>query len=216
MLFKQKMDQANYRQLRFLSTALLILTAIKASAFAPASAHTPFPERDNIHLSSAQAYNENQDTIAVVCDTLILRQICDYCEGENSTFYPRKFAENTTCLCYRSSVSAVESINEYIRLHKDEIKVIVIENPSYVLFKLDFKSCNQIKKLMVFGNDWGCDAIPTIPVDLLSRPTFRKVVFDGVRFPTAELDRLKKEFPEVQLTGNPPEYSVDWDSNLNN
>jgi len=79
----------------------------------------------------------------LVCDTLILRDICDYCLGENSHYYPHKFSPTTTCICY--SDSSIDFINSFIDLHKKEIKIIIIENPSNVLNDLNFKKMTKIE-----------------------------------------------------------------------
>lgn len=156
----------------------------------------------NANVISAQYESINQidsiwfyapKTVSTVCDTLILRQICDYCLGEKSVFYPIKFSNTSSCLCYTYDNENLDSINAFIKSHNTEIKTLIIENPSRVIKKLEFGLLSHLCSFNIFGNDYDCDAISTLPKELLKQPELRYLVFEGVRFPKQEIIRIKKE-----------------------
>lgn len=170
---------------------------------------------------SAQNNNENEwentpKNLTEKCDTLFLRQICDYCNGENSSYNPTKYRETTSCICYSYNEFFVEKINEFLQKQQNEIKIITIENPSNVIFKLNFKNLNKLETLSIFGNDYDCDAIKTLPNELLSLPSLKNLEFNGVRFPKTEIERIKKEFPNLNFVGEISEYDEGWDKTLKN
>jgi hypothetical protein len=157
-------------------------------------------------------WKESPKTLSKKCDTLIIRQICDYCLGKKSTYSPKKFSSTTSCLCYTYNTYFPDKINHYINLHKDEIVVIVIENPSNIIFKLDFKPLKKLETLSLFGNDYDCDAIKILPDELLKISTFKNVLFNGVRFPGEEIKNLKNKYPQLKLIGTISEYDSSWDN----
>jgi hypothetical protein len=138
-------------------------------------------------------------------DTLILRDICDYCSGENSTFFPRNFSPNTKCLCYEEALK----VDSFIANNCKSIKYIKIENPSKIIFNIDFDSFSELNTLMIFGNDF--DVIRTLPPYLMRLQSLKNIIVSGVGIPSKEIKRLKKLYPNVEFSEEIPEYEKDWD-----
>lgn len=151
-------------------------------------------EKENMYWGTDEKH------ISKRCKKLILRNICDYCLGKNSYYKPVRFSKTTSCLCYNDAVS-IPKINEFIFNHRNEIKEIIIENPSFIIFNLNFHNLKELKTLKIFGNDYNCDALNTFPKEILSLPSMRYIVFDGVRFPKNELEKIKKEFSKIKFVG---------------
>jgi len=162
-------------------------------------------------IAAENEWKTSSKTISGKCDTLILRQICDYCLGDSSYYYPHKFSPTTSCICYGYNAYFIEKINEFMVKRKDEIKVIIIENPSNILFQLKFKNLTKMQTLSIFGNDYNCDALKTFPDDLLALKTMKAIVVEGVRLPGKEITRLKKVYPDLNFIGTIEEYQEDWD-----
>lgn len=152
-------------------------------------------------------YLPAQQTVAK-CDTLILRENCDYCLGERSTYQPRKFSPTTTCICYAGK-TGIKDVNKYIQNHKGEIKSVTIENPSHIIFDLNLGKLKKLQMLDIFGADK--DAIKILPEELLSLPSLQRIIFTNVQFPKSELDRLRIKFPRVVFEGKIEEYQEQWD-----
>ncbi len=144
------------------------------------------------------------------CDTLIILQNSDNCAGGG--YFSDTLNPTTSYLCHYFHWPY--RINQFIVEHKDEIKVIVIENPSNLLPSLKFKELSKLEGIFLFGNDYNCDAIKTVPLELLTTSTLERINFDGVRFPTLELEKLKVAFPKIQFTGTISEYMKEWDQSL--
>lgn len=161
-------------------------------------------------------WKHNTKVLTKKCDTLILRQICDYCEGENSSYQPRKFSPTTSCICYSNNIYIPDKINQFINKHGNEIKVLIIENPSNIILKLNFKNFKKLETLSVFGNDYNCDALNTLPADLLSIPGMQNLIFKGVRFKKSEIERIGKEYPKIKFEGKIDEYMLWWDQTVDN
>ncbi len=140
----------------------------------------------------------NEKTFSNKCKTLILRDECDYCLGEKSYYAPVKFNNTTSCLCYRTCF--VPKINEFINSRCNEIKEIIIENPSNIIFELNYKNLNKLEEITLFGNDF--DVLKSLPADLLSLPNMKKIIFKVVQIPESEIEMIRMEFPKIKIVGN--------------
>lgn len=136
------------------------------------------------------------------CDTLILRQICDYCEGVNSVYAPTTFSPVTRCLCYYSyEGNPVQKINDTIAKYKASIKHLTIENPSGIIYEVDFKNLTGLHTLHIFGNDYNTDRLSNFPADMLNQKSLKKIIFEGVRFDLNELEQIKTQYPKIEIVG---------------
>ncbi|MEZ5006682.1 MAG: hypothetical protein R2753_00885 [Chitinophagales bacterium] len=139
----------------------------------------------NIQASTERKINKAKEA-------LVLRQIGELC-GDS---------EEYECLCYTDDEKAVERINQYIMHHRKDIKSITIENPSQVIDELNFKRLKQLEEFIIFGNDYDTDGLYTLPKQLLKLPNLKIIEFDGVRFPSKELNKIKRKYPNLIIKGN--------------
>ncbi len=136
-------------------------------------------------------------------DTLILRQICDYCLGENSYYHPQKFAANTICLCYYDfDDKDTGKLQRQILEVAPTIKHITIENPSQYISSIPFAKFKSLQSLYLFGNDFNTDGLTAFPETLLQLSTLKLIEFYGVRFDKKELARIRQQYPYIQIIGN--------------
>lgn len=157
------------------------------------------PKKAVENQPEAVAVKTRQATI----DTLIIRQICDYCQGENSLYYPRKFAENTICVCYYEFFeNDSNSTEKQILAVASTVKHIIFENPSYYIASVPFEKFTSLQSLYIFGNDYNTDGLNTFPESLLKSKTLNLIEFDGVRFDLKELDRIKKQYTKITIKGD--------------
>lgn len=136
-------------------------------------------------------------------DTLILRQICDYCLGENSYYYPKKFAANTICLCYYDfDAKDTGKLQRQILEVAPSIKHITIENPSQYISSIPFTKFKSLQSLYLFGNDFNTDGLTAFPETLLQLGSLKSIEFYGVRFDKKELARIRQQYPRIQIIGD--------------
>lgn len=150
-------------------------------------------EKENVNWVTSEKHKSKK------CKKLVLKDDCDNFLDKKYYKYVR-FNESTLCLCYNDAVT-IPKINEFIFNHRNEIKEMIIENPSFIIYKLNFHNLNELKTLTIFGNDYNCDALKTLPKEILSLPNIRNIIFEGVRFPKNELERIKNEFPKLKFIG---------------
>jgi len=147
---------------------------------------------------------ENTSEEKVKYDTLIIRENCDFGNGENSTFFPQNKVSSTKCLCY----DIYSRVPIFIEENGKTIKYLKIENPSRAIFKLDFTKLPQLNTLEIFGNDF--DVIKTLPPDLMQSTSLKNIIVQGVGIPSKEVTRLKKTYPKVSFSNDIPEYDKSW------
>jgi hypothetical protein len=142
-------------------------------------------------------------------DSMILRQICDYCWGEQSVYQPQKFPMGTLCLCY-DDFDPIDSLKleNTILQNAATVKHLTIENPSQYIFNIPFDKFTSLQTLYIFGNDFNTDGLEKFPPALLNLKHFKRIIFDGVRFDLAELERIKKQYPHIKIVGEISEYKT--------
>ena len=171
---------------------VILLTIIGLSAFL-------FLGFSNKKILLPNIENKTKDTVnKIACDTLILRQTCRYCKEDSSEFYYLKFTPNTTCICYWDSSSVY--INSFLDLHKNEIKIIIIENPSWVLEKLKLNELNAVETFVMEGND--TDKLQQFPEIMLKLPNLKNIELQGVYMPEDYLKQINVNYPNITITIN--------------
>jgi hypothetical protein len=140
-------------------------------------------------------------------DSMILRQICDYCRGEQSYYKPQKFPAGTLCLCY-DDFGPIDSLKleNTILQNAATVKHLTIENPSQYITKIPFEKFTALQTLYIFGNDFNTDGLEKFPPALLNLKHFKRIIFDGVRFDLTELERIKKQYPRIEIVGEVSPY----------
>lgn len=144
-------------------------------------------------------WKNSPKSLSTKCDTLILYEVCSYCNNIPTSEYFANLSSTSCCLCYEQNKYFAEKINQYICERRQEIKIIIIQNPSNIIFELNFKGLRNIQTLSVIGDD--LDKLKTLPIKLLSNPTMKYVRLNNVSFPQQELERLKIEFPKISFEG---------------
>lgn len=158
--------------------------------------------------SPKKAVEKQPEAVAVktqqaTIDTLIIRQICDYCLGEKSQFMPQKFSKYTVCVCYYEYYeNESNSTEKQILAVAPTVKHIIFENPSQYIFSVPFEKFTSLQSLFIFGNDYNTDGLNTFPESLLTSETLGLIEFDGVRFDLKELARIKKQYPKITIKGD--------------
>ncbi|MFK7783563.1 MAG: hypothetical protein AB8B56_00530 [Crocinitomicaceae bacterium] len=186
-------------------------------------------EKELIRLN--KNWDSSQEVVAEVCDTLILIDGC-CCSREGNMFeYPHQgdysFDSSVTCLGNSTNFGIYETergidtnifiarINQEIVRGASSIKYIRIESPSMILFELDFSPLDSINTLDIWGNDFGFDAIKTIPKSLLEKPSFTTIINFGVRMPGQEIDSITKNCPKITIIADTIlEYDERFDNSL--
>ena len=143
-----------------------------------------------------QAPTDSSETSALY-KKLVLREIAGYCN------YP---TVEYTCLPYSYSEFSKDSVQLFINTHYTTIEEIVIENPSNIIFELEFDLLSRLNRLKLFGNDYNLDGLYSLPTTLLELPSLEVIDFYGVRFPSEALEQLKQDYDHIQIIGDIDDY----------
>lgn len=134
-------------------------------------------------------------------DTIILRQICGYCESVNAR---KKVANGKQCYCIdifdpfdKEDSTKFEQFVSMI----PNAKHLIIENPSASIDKIPFKDFESLETLYVFGNDYNTDWLSDFPKELLTLKNLKSIEFDGVKFKEENLKMIKQQYPHIKIIG---------------
>lgn len=138
-------------------------------------------------------------------DTIVLRQICSYC---NSEVYKQ---ESATKLCFCTDILEPYTFTDSSKLMQFvsvvfKAKHLTIENPSTSINKIPFKDFESLETLYIFGNDYNTDGLKRFPKELLELKKLKQIEFEGVRFDRSELQRIKKEYLHIKIIGEIDDY----------
>lgn len=137
----------------------------------------------------------------IQADTIILRQICDYCTSINAR---KRVANGKRCFCIDifDPYSKEDSIgfNQFVSA-LPFAKHLIIENPSASIDKIPFKDFKSLETLYVFGNDYNTDWLNDFSKELLTLKNLKSIEFDGVKFKEENLKKIKKQYPHIKIIG---------------
>ncbi len=121
-----------------------------------------------------------------IFDTLVVN-VCRTCD----------YGPKTKCLCLGLSMD--DELNQFIKEQGANITYLIIENPSRIMYRIDFSLFSNLKTVELWGND--SDDLKALHPDLLKVKTLQRVYFLRVMIPEAEVERLKKKAPAVKIEG---------------
>ncbi len=141
-------------------------------------------------------------------DTLIIRNICGYCETQHSTLEWHRKDATTLCICYDEYYLDTPQIAIFKQKVSTatNIKHLVMENPSLYIELLPFEDFTNLHSIYMFGNDYNMDGLKTFPKSLLSLKKLNSIEFNGVRFDKKELARIKQSYPHINIIGKIDDY----------
>jgi hypothetical protein len=141
-------------------------------------------------------------------DTLIIRNICNYCKTLHSTLEWHRKEATTPCICYDDYYP--DTLSTAIFKQKvsaaTNIKHLIMENPSVYIGLLPFEDFANLHSIYMFGNDYNMDGLKTFPKSLLSLKKLKSIEFEDVRFDKKELECIKKDYPHINIIGKIDDY----------
>ena len=156
------------------------------------SSLTPYEEL--LREDSTYKYSFNMSKI---CDTLVLQPYspCD----ESFSYAGLQYGTSPTLSCFNHYDISFGAINQFVREHQKEIKVLIIGNPSYGLFDLKGKNFKMLKSIILYGDDFNMDTIKRIPSDFLELKTLESIDIRGVYTPKSEIDMIRSNYPNLDF-----------------
>ncbi len=135
-----------------------------------------------LSFNSIIAQSNTQQTF----DTLVVN-VCRNCN----------YGPKTKCFCMGSSTD--EDLNQFIKEQGANITCLIIENPSRIMYRIDFSLFSNLKVVKLNGND--SDDLKALHPDLLKLKTLQEITFFNILIPENEVDRLRKKAPSVKIDG---------------
>lgn len=124
-----------------------------------------------------------------IFDTLIIRDICSYCEKAQGN--------KTKCFC-SNDCDKIE-FQQFARQYGNGISHLIIENPSKTMDCMDFSKFPNLKVVNMFGNDW--DLLTAIHPEMMKIKTLKKIELSNIMVPELEVERLKKYVSDIEISG---------------
>lgn len=131
-------------------------------------------------------------------DTLIIRSSCFYIENSQS--------EKTKCLSLRDM--DMSDVLNFISEHGNEVLHLEIENPSRVIYSLDFSKFLNLRSVDLSGNDF--DYLMAIHPEMMKIKTLKRIELNGVTVPEPEVERIKKLGSTIDVVGLDGTGSYDY------
>ncbi|MEI6346589.1 MAG: hypothetical protein WCP69_01460 [Bacteroidota bacterium] len=124
-----------------------------------------------------------------IFDTLIIRDICSYCEK----------AQGNRTKCFCSNDCDKSEFQQFARQYGNGISHLIIENPSKTMNCLDFSKFPNLKVVNMFGTDW--DLLTAIHPEMMKIKTLKKIELSNIMVPELEVERLKKYVSDIEISG---------------
>jgi len=134
-------------------------------------------------------------------DTLSLQQICEYCIYGEGGYAQHPFNPHSLCICYTDCRYDSPKFIELIKKYARDVKFLSIENPSNLLDFIDFSVFTSLQELELYGND--SDKILSIPGDILSIETLKKVKISGIYLDKNTWNGYEGLYPTIEFMGSP-------------
>jgi hypothetical protein len=122
-------------------------------------------------------------------DTLIIRSACYYGEKE--------LGKKTKCFSYSDLKNS--EFQQFVSEHGKDVLHLEIENPSKILYSLDFSKFSNLRSVVLVGND--SDFLTALHPEMMKISSLKKIELNGITVPELEVERIKKLGSTIDVIG---------------